>query len=198
MFDVNFNYDDFLKGQKSELIKKVFLPLYDNVSEAQSVFTNDNMESISKEISFEYFMKNSDIQDESTALKLKECQNTKQETKECSKLKLDQCEKILAYEDSTCINLQIHMRNIFLSMKKKSINKARVNNYINISQNKVEEIEKPKEFNEISLLDMTPTYIQNNFDSTPKTHWEPMKPVLLANFEKNIGEQLKDISALAR
>jgi hypothetical protein len=49
-----------------------------------------------------------------------------------------------------------------------------------------------------SYLELTPEYIQKNFDSTPKSHWQPPKPVLLENFENNIGSQLKEISNLAR
>ena len=48
-----------------------------------------------------------------------------------------------------------------------------------------------------SYLELTPEYISNNFDSEPKRHWQPPKPVLLENFEHNIGGQLKDISNLA-
>jgi hypothetical protein len=55
-----------------------------------------------------------------------------------------------------------------------------------------------KQFGDISLLELSPEYIKNNFDSIPKTHWKPPKPVLLQNFERNIGDQLKDISSLAR
>ena len=54
-----------------------------------------------------------------------------------------------------------------------------------------------RKFNDISLIELTPEYIKKNMDSTPKTHWTPPKPVLLNNFEKNIGDQLKDISSLA-
>lgn len=49
-----------------------------------------------------------------------------------------------------------------------------------------------------SYLELTPEYIEKNFDSSPKTHWQPPKPVLLENFENNIGSQLKDISDLAK
>jgi hypothetical protein len=49
-----------------------------------------------------------------------------------------------------------------------------------------------------SYLELTPEYIQKNFNSNPKRHWEPPKPVLLENFQNNIGVQLKDISNLAR
>jgi hypothetical protein len=55
-----------------------------------------------------------------------------------------------------------------------------------------------RRFNDISLIELTPDYIKKNMDSTPKSHWTPPKPVLLNNFEKNIGDQLKDISSLAR
>lgn len=55
-----------------------------------------------------------------------------------------------------------------------------------------------KQFGDISLLQLTPEYIKQNFDSVPKSHWQPPKPVLLQNFERNIGDQLKDISSLAR
>lgn len=49
---------------------------------------------------------------------------------------------------------------------------------------------------EISLLELTPEYITKNFDSKPKTHWTPPKPVLLKNFETSIGSQLGDIAKL--
>ena len=47
-------------------------------------------------------------------------------------------------------------------------------------------------------MELTPNYIQKNFNSEPKRHWQPPKPVLLENFQNNIGVQLKDISNLAR
>jgi hypothetical protein len=55
-----------------------------------------------------------------------------------------------------------------------------------------------KQFGDISLLQLSPEYIKQNFDSVPKSHWQPPKPVLLQNFERNIGDELKDISSLAR
>jgi hypothetical protein len=64
--------------------------------------------------------------------------------------------------------------------------------------------ESSSEFNPLeklgrsSYLELTPEYISQNFSSEPKRHWEPPKPVLLENFEHNIGAQLKDISNLAR
>jgi hypothetical protein len=54
-----------------------------------------------------------------------------------------------------------------------------------------------KNFSETSLLELNPEYIEKNFDSKPKSHWKPPKPVLLENFENSIGDQLKDISFLA-
>jgi hypothetical protein len=48
----------------------------------------------------------------------------------------------------------------------------------------------------MSLLQLTPEYVSQNFDSVPKSHWQPPKPVLLQNFENSMGDQLKDISML--
>lgn len=54
-------------------------------------------------------------------------------------------------------------------------------------------IKKPED---ISLIELSPAYIANNFNSRPKTHWIPPKPVLLNNFETSIGSQLGDIAKL--
>ena len=63
------------------------------------------------------------------------------------------------------------------------------------NKNEISNIEKLRES---SYLELTPDYIENNFNSNPKSHWQPPKPVLLENFENNIGSQLKEISQLAR
>lgn len=60
------------------------------------------------------------------------------------------------------------------------------------------EISNIENLRESSYLELTPEYIQNNFNSNPKSHWQAPKPVLLENFENNIGSQLKEISQLAR
>lgn len=46
------------------------------------------------------------------------------------------------------------------------------------------------------MLEITPEYIQKNFDSVPKTHWSPPQPVLLNNFQNSIGIQLGEITRL--
>ena len=48
----------------------------------------------------------------------------------------------------------------------------------------------------ISLLELTPEYMSKNPPFNVKSTWEPPKPVLLQGFERNMGDQLKDISDL--
>ena len=95
------------------------------------------------------------------------------------------------------LNIQSHK-----NMELENLRKQSQENIINYPKYQFKETDKDpdviKQFGDISLLEMSPEYIKNNFDSTPKSHWKPPKPVLLQNFERNIGDQLKDISSLAR
>lgn len=49
-----------------------------------------------------------------------------------------------------------------------------------------------------SPIGFSPSYTRQNFASAPKSHWSPPKPVLLDNFQADIGNQLKDINSLAK
>jgi hypothetical protein len=66
------------------------------------------------------------------------------------------------------------------------------NNQYNSLRHQMNE-DKPAD---ISLLELSPSYIKKNYSSIPKTHWQPPKPVLLENFDRNIGSQLQEISIL--
>jgi hypothetical protein len=199
MFDYDFNYEEMLKNSnKLNMIGKAFEAIYDNKDELTAYFSKDNMEFITKEISMQYFFKGAD---ETTTMKLKECRNNNIKTSpnsDCEKIKFELCENILSYEKNICVDLKKHVRDIFMSNSKK---KKRIQNGQPLVREdfsfEEKSILKPQP-NEISLLDLSPDYIQKNFDSTPKSQWKPPKPVLLSNFENSIGDQLKDISSLAR
>jgi hypothetical protein len=63
--------------------------------------------------------------------------------------------------------------------------------------------EDASQFNNISLIDVSPPQLRiadliehEAHDDVKKTFWSPPKPVLLDNFQNNLGTQLKDISLL--
>jgi hypothetical protein len=217
MFDLNFNYDDFLKSGKILSIKKAFETLNDK--KVTDFFSKDNMDFITKEISMQYFFKGADnLIDEADSLKLKDCQIKKLDQETCEMTKMTLCERILNYEKKSCTNIKSHMKNLMSinkyqsevveidkSVKKSDYIPEHPENIINFKKFHFKQKEKEdmkdeddiKKFGKLSLLQLSPEYIKDNFDSTPKSHWQPPKPVLLQNFERNIGDQLKDISGLA-
>jgi hypothetical protein len=224
MFKFNFNFDEMLKSKKIENIKKVFDSLQVHPDELNGYFSKDNLDFVLKEISMQYFFKGGDsLPDESQNLKLKQCKD-KNTSDDCEKIKLQICQKVLSFEDGVCVDMKSHLKNL---MMKASINKSEIiglkekenkltfknqiqenlkkhdnEGILNFQKYQFKQRDKDpdvvKQFGDISLLELSPEYIKNNFDSTPKSHWKPPKPVLLQNFERNIGDQLKDISSLAR
>ena len=225
MFKFNFNFDDMLKSKKIETIKKVFDSL-SPPEELRSYFSHDNLEFVLKEISMQYFFKGGDgLTDEAQTLKLKECKEASHSDSEsCEKLKFHICQKVLAFDEGICVNMKSHLKNLMMtaSLKKEisdkklhypnlpkenpleleNLKKSDSNSIVNFKKFQFKQRDKDpdivKQFGDISLLELSPEYIKNNFDSVPKAHWKPPKPVLLQNFERNIGDQLKDISSLAR
>lgn len=129
---------------------------------------------IAKEISMQYFFKGAEAQFENKD-EINECN---QNNTQCGKVINEVCEQILNLKKNTC-----------------SLNK--INNFLKPENEN--ETKNPMNYSFMDLkTQITPSYIQENFNSEPKSHWTPLKPVLLQNFERSIGDQLKDISSLAR
>jgi hypothetical protein len=214
MFEFEFNYEDILKSKLIDIIKKTFETIEQNKDELKNYFSKDNMEFTAKEISMQYFFKGGESQiDELNSLKFKECKFKRID--ECNEMKLGACEKILSFDEGMCINMKNKIKNFILNSNSKRDDVIKPllpgkidENIINFKklffkqkENFIGDDKDPeviKKFGDISLIELTPEYIEKNFDSSPKSHWRPPKPVLLANFEGNIGNQLKDISGLAR
>jgi hypothetical protein len=162
----------------------------------------------------QYFFKGGESQiDELNSLKFKNCKSIR--NKECDKLNLGICEKILSFDEGICVDMKDKFKNFIFNNNKKNkkynFDKPRLEDstmkddfkkyFFRQRENSIADDKDPeviKQFGDISLLELTPEYIKKNFDSVPKSHWRPPKPVLLANFQGNIGDQLKDISGLAR
>jgi hypothetical protein len=166
MFKYDFDYDKFLKDET----------VVETLSN-QGNITKQQIEIAAKEVSMQYFFKGGESQFEAST-NLPACKNAKIKEENCEILKMKLCESILSYQDNTC---KFHLPNASFDFPK----------FRNEETN-----DRQKQYNKVSLLELSPHYVEENFDSVPKTHWKPPKPVLLQNFENNIGEQLKDISFL--
>lgn len=117
MFEVEFNYEKLLKDDtKLNQIKTELINFWQSQGQKLSdinpkkYFFKENLESISKEISMEYFFKGEESQfsnEENNMEKFKNCKNTKVgNDKICDELKLRLCENILSYENGVCLNLR--------------------------------------------------------------------------------------------
>jgi hypothetical protein len=212
MFEFNFNFEDLLKSGKVNTIHKAFEILEKNKEELNGYFSKDNLEFVTQEISMQYFLKGIESQFEEV-MKGKDCKAKKVgKDEECDKTKLEICENVLSYEKGLCVDMKNDFKTLLISLKSKVINnenkskptthKENDNNIINFrkfqfrQKNEDKDPEMIKRFGDVSLLEMN----THNFDniSNPQKDWRPSKPVILDNFEKNIGDQLKDISVLAR
>lgn len=146
------------------------------------IYPKDKLESTAKEISMQYFFKGAESQFESMIpvdVDFSNCKFVNTDEK-CERLKNKLCESLLSLEKHQC-----EVKTNY-NLKKKNVIHFE-DDFKNSDQNK---------FNKMSLIQLTPEFIGDNFDSTPKVHWKPPKPVLLQNFENSIGSQLKEISQL--
>ena len=107
MFEFDFNYEKLLKDEtRLNFIKSQFEELGQNKFNFKKYFTKENLESVTKEISMEYFFKGEESQfsNEANMDKLKNCKNLKSGTdKICDNLKLKLCENILSFDNGTCL-----------------------------------------------------------------------------------------------
>jgi len=286
MFEFNFNFDEFMKSTKVLNIKNTFGLIEDNKDELETYFSNDNMEFITKEISMQYFFKGTESEFNEASANNKECKTMKAGTKEiCDKLKFETCEKVLSFENGTCLNFKKVFAEIFNSLKsnrnynKSNLNKIKENeikskiggnlstSFVDDAESNISEMLKKikmplnilkentnnksiaienkqmnlarqnlnnfifkqktirnpvnnpqqeaeldadnleSKFSNMSLIELKQDRNFPNVNVLPfESHdnintgrtWTPPKPVLLDNFQSNIGNQLKDISILAR
>ena len=151
-------------------------------TDIKNIFPKDKLETVAKEISMQYFFKGAESQFESMIpvdVDFSNCKFVNTDEK-CERLKKKLCENLLSFEKHQC-----EVKADYNFKKKNDI--LFKDDFKNNDQNK---------FNKMSLIQLTPEFIGDNFDSTPKVHWKPPKPVLLQNFENSIGTQLKEISQL--
>jgi hypothetical protein len=194
MFEYDFDLEKFPKN-KIQIMKKAFYPINSKHFNVEEFFMQDNVEFISKEISMQYFFKGAENQFNDEKENFLKCKNLKIGINdECDRFKLNLCENMLNFENGTCANFKIHFSNLLLNVKSKKHVDFRFNQN-NIEDDRDESI--IKKLSTSSLISLTPDYIDKNFNSQPKKHWKAPQPVLLANFENSIGDQLKDISTLA-
>jgi hypothetical protein len=288
MFEFNFNFDEFIKSNNVLNLKNTFGLIEDNKDELETYFSNDNMEFITKEISMQYFFKGTESEFDEASAKNKECKTMKSGNQEiCDKLKFEACEKVLSYENGTCVNFKKTFAEIFNSLKSnRFVNKSRINSkqsheneFISINRNKLNSslgdmktnisdllnkikmpvynmkndlnenrvpiennsiaLQKQKlnnfifkqknlqdtinlqqhgleletdnllsQYGNMSLIELKQESINPNINTISfESHdnlnnksrtWTPPKPVLLDNFQSNIGNQLKEISILTR
>jgi hypothetical protein len=200
MFAIDFNIDQFMKdSHKVNVVKANMLNSFPGkVTEINNLLSNDNLQFMSQEISMQYFFKGAENQiDEKYASQLQQCKLKQSgQDKSCDSLKLNICESILSFISGFCltvpkvteaINMPISSNNIIQQLQNQINPINQIMKNINTGQPNPENI---------SLIELTPNYIENNFDSKPKTQWTPPKPVLLENFERSMGDQLKEISYL--
>jgi hypothetical protein len=166
MFKYDFDFDKFLKDQSA-------VESFSN----QGSFSKKEIEIAAKEVSMQYFFKGGESQFESYT-GLPACKNMKIKEDNCRKLLMKLCDSILSYEPKTC---KYHAQVATFDFPKVRTDETK---------------DRQKEYNKMSMLEISPQYVAENFDSAPKAHWKPPKPVLLQNFENNIGQQLKEISFL--
>jgi hypothetical protein len=171
MFKYDFDYDKLMKGENK--------------------FDSESVENLAKEISMQFFFKGGEIQFDSlipSDINFSKCKLDNNDR--CTNLKMKFCESILNFDKNVCTGKirKTEDPNNFIK-----INNSGANNSIPFRENSPKSV---NDFNNISLIEMTPDYVTQNFESTPKNHWNPPKPVLLQNFENSMGDQLKEISFL--
>jgi hypothetical protein len=197
MFSIDFNIDQFMKDKnKMNIVKSFIQSIFPNrLAEVNNLLSSDNLQFMTQEISMQYFFKGAENQiDEKYVPQLQQCK-LKQSGLDgtCDSMKLNICESILSFNSGYCSV----MPKVEINMPVPQVNLMQIQNQINPLNQIMKNINKalPNPEN-ISLIELTPNYIENNFDSKPKTHWSPPKPVLLDNFERSMGDQLKEISYL--
>ncbi len=200
MFAIDFNIDQFIKDKNrmNKLRIKLMNNFPDKFTEINNILSIDNLQFMTQEISMQYFFKGAENQiDEKNASQMKTCKMKQVgNDKLCDTMKLNICESLLSFTSGFCsdapkvpeaINMPISNPHILQQLQ----------NQINPINQMMKDINSGQPIPEnISLLELSPSYIDNNFDSKPKSHWTPPKPVLLDNFEKSMGDQLKEISYL--
>jgi len=175
LFKYDFDYDKLLKEMKH----------------------NNDIELVAKEISMQYFFKGGDIQFEGQipdGINFNNCKLDKL-TQQCEKLKAKLCENVLSLKIGSCNN-QLEIQTNKDNILKFQNSPKSISENIN-TDSKTNNYSPTNPPNNISFFQLTPEYISQNFDSTPKSHWQPPKPVLLQNFQTNIGDQLNEISLLS-
>jgi hypothetical protein len=156
-------------------------------------FGGESVENLAKEISMQFFFKGGEVQFDSlisSDVDFNKCKVDDSDDR-CTKLKMKLCESILSFEKKECTG-EIRNPEDLKNLNKKEVLNTNLKS-ITYGQNSSISL---NDFSNISLIQMTPEYASQNFDSTPKNHWNPPKPVLLQNFENSMGEQLKEISFL--
>ena len=166
---------------------------YDKLIKNQNKFDSECLENLAKEISMQFFFKGGEIQFDSlipSDIDFGKCKLDNSNDR-CINLKFKLCESILNFEKNECsgITRKTDDSKNFIKIDNTSTN-------INSTTLRQNPPKLADDFSNISLIQMTPEYVTQTFDSTPKSHWNPPKPVLLQNFENSMGDQLKDISFL--
>jgi hypothetical protein len=217
MFEFNFDYEKFLDSGNRDNVFKIFRTLEgdDGMESLKKYFSKDNLEFVTKEISMQYFFKGNEAQID------KQCEGKKIGVDDvCDSKRLEECEKILSYDRSVCVNI----KKSFVEILKKTINAKRVENgHANSpidpsmfrfrSQNKESPTETDSnpviQYDKISLIEMsdkstkqfdsynTASHQESGNLNSPQS-WTPPKPIILDNFQNSIGDQLKEISVLAK
>lgn len=179
MFNVDFDYDLLMKDKTAvEGIKNEIRP---GLGAGVESVDDRLIENTAKEVSMQYFFKGGEAQFGGDLPVLNSCKSGNYIGSTCGDLKIKLCEGILSLDLGENCKLSISNRSIM----------SRLSGIINTKQS-----DPGQDPNTLSFFQLTPDYISQNFDSAPKSHWKPPKPVLLQNFETSIGEQLKDISQL--
>jgi hypothetical protein len=205
MFSIDFNIDQFMKdSNKVNIVKSFIQNIFPNrLAQVNNLLSSDNLQFMTQEISMQYFFKGAENQiNEKYKPQLQLCKMKQSGIDStCDSMKLNICESILSFNSGYCSvmpKVEINMPKVEINMPIPQANlMQQIQNQINPLNQIMKNINNAQPNPEnISLIELTPSYIENNFDSKPKTHWSPPKPVLLENFERSMGDQLKEISYL--
>ena len=169
MFQYDFNYEKFLKDElKLNSLKSQFEELLKNKFYLKKYFTQDNLETVSKEISMEYFFKGEESQfsNQENMEKFKSCKILKSGIDiNCDNLKLKLCENILSYENEICFK-KIYKENDTTPKEKRIIeNKNKNINDLNESQ----KLKNPEENLEINFNNKNNSRKQSIESNSEKT-----------------------------
>jgi hypothetical protein len=176
MFEYDFNYEKFLKDEtKTNKIKSQFEDLLKNKLNLKKYFSKENLESVSKEISMEYFFKGEESQfsNQDNMDKYKSCKVLKSGIDiNCDNLKYKLCENILSYEKGICLKKII---------EENYTEDKRINENENENKNKNKNKNR-NDLNETDKIENLEKNVEGNFDINNNV----INSLIKKNIESNI------------